>query len=50
MLIGFSFKNFASFRQETVFSMLASKGTEYIETNSFEYGNCRIYNKESRKY
>ncbi len=42
MLIGFSFKNFASFRQETVFSMLASKGTEYIETNSFEYGNERL--------
>lgn len=42
MLIGFSFKNFTSFRQETVFSMLASKGTEFMETNTFESGNDRL--------
>lgn len=42
MLIGFSFKNFASFKEETVFSMLASKGTEFMETNSFESGNDRL--------
>lgn len=42
MLIGFSFENYASFQQEATFTMLASTGSEYLETNSFQIGKDRL--------
>ena len=42
MLIGFSFENFASFKQETSFSMLASKKDEFIDLNTFEILDERL--------
>lgn len=42
MLVDFRFKNFRSFKDETVFSMVASSDKEHLSTNTVETGNSSV--------
>lgn len=42
MLIEYKVKNFMSYKDEIVLSMVADKNRELAETNIFEHGNMRL--------
>ena len=42
MLVDFRFKNFRSFKDETVFSMVASNDKEHLANNTVETGNSSV--------